>query len=75
MDAMLTELHWAPILATVVYAVLGIIIFLVAYFVLEKLTPFSIRKEIEEDQNVALGIIIAAVMIALAIIISAAIRG
>lgn len=75
MDAMLAELHWAPILATVVYAILGIVIFLVAYFVLEKLTPFSIRKEIEEDQNVALGIIIAAVMIALAIIISAAIRG
>jgi putative membrane protein len=38
-------------------------------------TPFSIRKEIEEDQNIALGILIGAIMLGLAIIIAAAIHG
>ena len=61
------------ILASIVYSVIGIVVFLLAYAILEKLTPFSIRKEIEEDQNTALGIVIGSCFIALAIIISAAI--
>ena len=72
---MLADLHWGPILATIVYGFLGIIMFVVAYFIMDKLTPFSIHKEIEEDQNIALGVIIGACFIALSIIIAAAIRG
>jgi uncharacterized membrane protein YjfL (UPF0719 family) len=41
---------------------------------MDKVTPFSFRKEIEEDQNISLGIIIGCVFIGLAIIIAAAIR-
>ena len=40
-----------------------------------KVMPFSMRKEIEEDQNTALGIIMAGVLIGLSIILSAAIQG
>ena len=40
-----------------------------------KVAPFSVRKEIEEDQNTALGIIIGSMIIGLAIIIGAAIHG
>jgi uncharacterized membrane protein YjfL (UPF0719 family) len=43
--------------------------------VIEKVCPFSVKKEISEDQNVALGIIIGSVIIGLSIIISAAING
>ena len=46
-----------------------------AFWLMTKLSPFSIRKEIEEDQNIALGIIIAGVIIGIALIISAAISG
>ncbi len=67
------DLSLDQILASIVYSVIGIVVFLVAYAILEKLTPFSIRKEIEEDQNTALGIVIGSCFIALAIIISAAI--
>ena len=74
MESILQELHLAPMVGTIVYSVLGFIVFFVGFIVFEKLTPFSIRKEIEEDQNVALGVIIGAAMIAIAIIISAAIR-
>ena len=63
-------------LVTMVVAVgVGLAFFAAAYFVIEKATPFSVRKEIEEDQNVALGIIIAALILAVAIIIAAGIHG
>ena len=38
-------------------------------------TPFSVRKEIEEDQNIALAIVIASVILGSALIIAAAIHG
>ena len=60
---------------TIVFVVIGLIAFAIAYFIFDKLTPFSIRKEIEEDQNTALGIVIGAIMVAIAIIIAAAIQG
>ena len=74
MESILQELHLAPMVGTIVYSVLGFVVFFVGFIVFERLTPFSIRKEIEEDQNVALGVIIGAAMIAIAIIIAAAIR-
>ena len=40
-----------------------------------KVAPFSIRKEIEEDQNTSLGIIIGAVILGISMIISAAVQG
>ena len=74
MESILLELHLAPMVGTVVYSILGCIIFYIGFFLFEKLTPFSVRKEIENDQNIALGIIIGSGLIALAIIIAAAIR-
>ena len=73
MEELLKEIKLAPILSTVLYSVIGIIIFSVAFWIMEKVTPFSIRKEIEEDQNIALGIVIGCVIIGLAVIIAAAI--
>ena len=58
---------------TVVYALLGMGVFGGAFWLATKVTPFSVRKEIEEDENVALAIILGAVIIGLAIIIAAAI--
>ena len=63
------------VIATLVFVGIGIVTFLIAFFVMTKLSPFSIRKEIEEDQNTALAIVIGSVIIGLAIIISAAIHG
>lgn len=59
------------ILATLLYTGIGVGIFLAAFYLIVKITPFSIRKEIEEDQNTALGIVIGAVIIGLALIVSA----
>jgi uncharacterized membrane protein YjfL (UPF0719 family) len=58
---------------TVVYVILGVILFGLAFLLMNKVTPFSVRKEIEEDQNTALAVIMGSVIIGLAIIIAAAI--
>jgi putative membrane protein len=65
---------WVPLLSTLVYSLVGIVIFAIVFWIMDKVTPFSFRKEIEEDQNIALGIIIGCVFIAMAIIIAAAIK-
>lgn len=65
----------AVFLSTVLYAGLGVAIFGLIFWVVTMVTPFSVRKEIEEDQNTALAIILGAVFIGVSIIISAAITG
>lgn len=63
------------VVASMLFAGVGVVVFLLAFWVIVKITPFSIRKEIEHDQNTALGIVIGSVLLGLALIISAAIRG
>ncbi|NUN13877.1 MAG: DUF350 domain-containing protein [Myxococcales bacterium] len=63
------------IIGTVVFSFIGLVMFGIVYFLMVKLMPFSVRKEIEEDQNVALGIVIGSVIIGISMIVSAAIHG
>ena len=63
------------LITTIVFVLLGLITFALAFFVITKVTPFSVRKEIEEDQNVALAIVIGSVILGSAIIIAAAVHG
>lgn len=72
MGTNLAELSAAPILSTVAYSVIGLIIYMIAFWLICKISPFSVRKEIEIDQNTSLGIIIGSVMIGLSIIIASA---
>lgn len=65
-----------PVLVTtLLFVLLGLLIFALAYVVIDKVTPFSVRKELEEDHNVALAIVIASVILGTALIIAAAIHG
>lgn len=63
------------LLSSVLYSALGVVVFGIAFWVVTKVVPFSVRKEIEQDQNVALGIILGALILGIAIIIAAAIHG
>lgn len=63
------------LLNVAIFALSGLLLFALAFFIMGKATPFSIRKEIEEDQNVALAIVIGSVIIGIALIIVAAIVG
>ncbi len=61
------------LVTTLLFVSIGLIFFAVAYAILSRVYP--IKKEIEEDQNTALGIVIGSIMIGIAIIIAAAIHG
>ncbi len=63
------------ILNVAAFTLIGLVLFGLAFFLMGKLTPFSLRKEIEEDQNVALAVVMASVIIGIAMIIVAAITG
>lgn len=64
-----------PLVASVTYSLIGMAVFALGFLIIRWVSPFSIRKEIEEDQNVSLGIVIGSVLIGLSIIIAAAIHG
>ena len=62
-------------LLTAGYTLFGLLVFGVAFWIIVKVSPFSIRKEIEDDQNTALAIVIGAVIVGLAIIIASVVHG
>jgi uncharacterized membrane protein YjfL (UPF0719 family) len=63
------------VVSSATFAGIGLVVFGIAFFLIVKLSPFSVRKEIEEDQNISLGIIMAGVFIGISLIIAAAIGG
>ena len=62
-------------LQAIIFSLIGIAFFALAFFLITKVAPFSVRKEIEEDQNTALAIVIGSVILGLSWIIAAAIHG
>ena len=65
-----------PVLvSTIIFVLLGLIVFAAAFFIIVRVVPFSVKKEIEDDQNVALAVLIGSMIIGMALIISAAIQG
>jgi uncharacterized membrane protein YjfL (UPF0719 family) len=65
-----------PVLTTtVIFVAIGLVVFAIAFFIVVLVAPFSVKKEIEEDHNTALAIIIGALIIGVAMIIAAAIQG
>lgn len=62
------------LLAAVLFALLGIVIFVIAFVVVDKLTPGDLWHDIIRDRNTAMAIVMAGISIGLSIIIAAAIH-
>lgn len=73
------DVNWAVLanaaVASAVFSLIGILFFGLSFLLIRWVTPFSIRKELEDDQNTALGIVIGAVILGVAMIVSAAMSG
>lgn len=65
---------YSNLVAALVFALLGIVVFAVSFAVLDRLTPYSLWSEIVERQNTALATLIGLVSIGLCLIIAAAIH-
>jgi uncharacterized membrane protein YjfL (UPF0719 family) len=68
------DFHPGYLLNAIVYAVLGIAIFVISFVIIDKMTPYHLWKEIVEDKNVALAVLIGAMSIGMCIIIAAAVH-
>ena len=62
------------VLGSLVYAFLGVAIFWLCFLVIDKLTPYDLWQEIVEKQNLALGVIVAAMSLGICVIVAAAIH-
>ena len=65
----------AALIGSLVYSVLGIVMVVVAFIVIDKITPYDLWKELIEERNQPLATVVAAFCIAIAIIVAAAIHG
>ena len=60
---------------SVVYAVIGGLVFALAFAAFDRMTPYSLWREIIQRRNTALAIVVGSVAIGLSLIIAAAIQG
>jgi putative membrane protein len=64
-----------PLLGSIVYSILGIVVFWVSFIIVDKITPYDLWREIVKERNLPLAIIVAAMCLGIAIIVAAAIHG
>ena len=68
-----SKMNWAELGTTFLYGLMGIVLSMIGYKVYDLMVPFDIHKEIAEDQNTSLGIVLAAIILGVSIIVAAAI--
>ncbi len=68
------EFHLGSLLNALIYAVFGVFILVLSFFVLDKLTPFHLWKEVVEKQNVAVALLAGLMALGIAIIIASAVH-
>ncbi|MBP7567536.1 MAG: DUF350 domain-containing protein [Burkholderiaceae bacterium] len=62
-------------IGSIVFALIGVLVFWLSFIVIDKLTPYNLWEEIVEKQNMALGMVVAAMSLGISIIVAAAIHG
>lgn len=60
---------------SIVYALIGVLVFWLSFLVIDKLTPYDLWRELVEKQNVALGVVVGAMCLGISVIVAAAIHG
>lgn len=63
------------IVATLVYAVIGVVVLTLGFILWDRMTPVDLWREISEKQNVALAILAGAFAIGISIVVASAIHG
>ena len=71
------KLEWlqpTAFLGSILYAVIGVVVFWVCFIIVDKITPYDLWREIVEKQNKALAMVVAAMCLGISIIVAAAIH-
>ena len=74
----MTGLEWlkpAVVFGSMLYALIGVVIFWICFVIVDKVTPYNLWDEIVQQKNVALAIVAAGIAISIGLIVAAAIHG
>lgn len=71
----MTLINWHDFISSLLYSIVGVIIFVFAFKIVDKITPYDLWKELIEKKNQPLAIVIGAVGLGICIIIAAAMHG
>lgn len=72
------DLEWlkpAAFFGSILYALVGVVVFGLSFFIIDKLTPYALWDEIVEKQNLALAIVVGAMALGISMIVAAAVHG
>jgi putative membrane protein len=61
-------------LASLVYSLLGVVLFWLSFIIIDRLTPYDLWKNLVEERNQALATVVAAMCLGIAIIVASAIH-
>jgi putative membrane protein len=65
----------AVVFGSILYALIGVVVFWLSFVAIDKITPYNLWEELVEKQNVALGIVVGAMVLGISIIVAAAVHG
>ena len=60
---------------SILYALVGVLMFWLSFLIIDRITPYDLWKELVEKQNLALAIVVAAMLLGISIIVAAAVVG
>jgi len=63
---------WRLVLDASVLGLAGIALLIIGYYIWELITPYNLRRELQENKNLAVAVVVAAFIIGMAIVIGAA---
>lgn len=72
------DIEWLKpgvLLGSMIFALMGVVVFWACFVIVDKLTPYDLWSEIVEKKNVALAIVVAAMCLAIGQIVAAAVHG
>lgn len=71
---MVEQIKFSALVSSLLYSFLGVFIFWICFIVIDRLTPYHLWKEIIEEKNTALAMVVGGIAIGICIIVAAAIH-
>jgi putative membrane protein len=67
-------MNWQIVSNSVLFALLGVILFVAIFLIIDKVTPYHLWRELVEKQNTALAIVVGFFALGICVIVAAAIH-
>jgi uncharacterized membrane protein YjfL (UPF0719 family) len=72
---MVDQVKFGAFISSLLYSFVGVLVFWISFLVIDRFTPYHLWKEIIEEKNMALAIVVGGIAIGICIIVAAAIHG